>query len=165
MIPIEKIDKVINLLHDKGICTKNGSLVDFTKKAIRLRKEHPVFSRNRFFNGYKVGNAQDIQWYAEDGSNPDWAKLSRFLAFRLSGAANICSDKDKNYDFFVAANTDRHDKTVKLPTLTDGRKWYRVADTSIEDETSILSAEDAEKLPAQERYVLPSGAMIVLVAK
>ena len=31
MIPIEKIDKAINLLHDKGICTKNSSLVDFTK--------------------------------------------------------------------------------------------------------------------------------------
>lgn len=31
MMPIEKIDKAINLLHDKGICTKNGSLVDFTK--------------------------------------------------------------------------------------------------------------------------------------
>lgn len=30
MIPIEKIDKAINLLHDKGICSKNGVLVDFT---------------------------------------------------------------------------------------------------------------------------------------
>lgn len=31
MIPVEKIEKAIILLHDKGICTKNSSLVDFTK--------------------------------------------------------------------------------------------------------------------------------------
>lgn len=31
MIPIEKIDKAINLLHDKDICTKNSSFVYFTK--------------------------------------------------------------------------------------------------------------------------------------
>lgn len=31
MIPVEKIDKAINLLHDKGICIENSLLVDFTK--------------------------------------------------------------------------------------------------------------------------------------
>ena len=30
MIPVEKIDKAINLLHEKGICIENGLLVDFT---------------------------------------------------------------------------------------------------------------------------------------
>lgn len=41
MIPIEKIDKAINLLHDKGICTKNGALVDFTTfgKAFCVNKD------------------------------------------------------------------------------------------------------------------------------
>lgn len=32
MIPIEKIDKAINLLHSKGICTKNSPLTNFTKR-------------------------------------------------------------------------------------------------------------------------------------
>lgn len=32
MIPVEKIEKAINLLHDKSICTENSSLVDFTIK-------------------------------------------------------------------------------------------------------------------------------------
>lgn len=32
MIPIEKIDKAINFLHNKDICTKNSILVNFTKR-------------------------------------------------------------------------------------------------------------------------------------
>jgi hypothetical protein len=68
-------------------------------------------------------------------------------------------------DFFVAANTDRLDIMIKLPTLSDGKRWYRIADTSIENETSILSKDTAENLRAQERYVVPAGALIVLIAK
>jgi hypothetical protein len=49
--------------------------------------------------------------------------------------------------------------------LKDARKWYRIADTSIEDDTSMLSVENAEKLFAQNKYVLPSSSMLVLVAK
>ncbi len=135
------------------------SLYEFTKKAIKLRKEHGVFRRSTFFRGDKAGLVPDIQWYNSDGSNPDWNKLSRFLAFRLTG-----SYSDDN-DFFVAANTDRQDAMVKIPTLSDSRKWYRVCDTSIEDDTCILDVDSAEDLMSQARYVIPGESMIVLVAK
>ena len=65
----------------------------------------------------------------------------------------------------MAANTDRNDVMVRLPTIKDDRKWYRVADTSIEDESCILEVEKAEELLAQERYILPANSMLVLVAK
>ena len=54
---------------------------------------------------------------------------------------------------------------VRLPTIKDGRKWYRVADTSIEDDSCILDVKDAEDLFGKERYILPATSMIVLVAK
>ena len=149
---------------DWGNCSMNHGLIEFTKKAIRLRREHKIFRREEFFHGDR-GNTPDIQWYEKDGSNPDWCKISRFLAFRLSGLSDVKPGEKPDNDFFVAANTDRTDAMIRLPTIKDGRKWYRVADTSIEDESCILDVENAESLLAQERYILPSVSMLVLVAK
>lgn len=150
---------------DWGNCSLNSALVSFTRKAIRLRKDHPVFRRTEFFKGSMAGKQPDIQWYAADGSNPDWSKISRFLAFRLLGTFNSGAKKISDNDFFIAANTDRQDIMLRIPAITDSRKWYRIADTSIEDETSLLSVENAETLISQDRYVLPASSMLILVAK
>lgn len=150
---------------DWGNCSLNSALVSFTRKAIRLRKNHPVFRRTEFFKGSMAGKKPDIQWYAADGSNPDWSKISRFLAFRLLGTFNSGAGKISDNDFFIAANTDRQDIMLRIPAITDSRKWYRIADTSIEDETSLLSVENAETLISQDRYVLPASSMLILVAK
>ncbi|WP_288303441.1 glycogen debranching protein GlgX [uncultured Treponema sp.] len=150
---------------DWGNCSLNSALVSFTRKAIRLRKDHPVFRRTKFFKGSMAGKKPDIQWYAADGSNPDWSKISRFLAFRLLGTFDSGAKKISDNDFFIAANTDRQDIMLRIPAITDSRKWYRIADTSIEDETSLLSVENAETLISQDRYVLPASSMLILVAK
>ena len=150
---------------DWNNCNLNKNLVTFTKRAIELRKNHKVFRRNEFFSGKVQASVPDIQWYNKDGSNPDWNKISRFLAFRLGGEGVGDEKNSCDNDFFVAANADRMDVMIKLPSLLDGKKWYRIADTSIETEDSILSDEDAENLRAQERYVLPANSMIVLMAK
>lgn len=150
---------------DWGNCSLNSALVSFTRKAIRLRKDHPVFRRTEFFKGSMAGKKPDIQWYAADGSNPDWSKISRFLAFRLLGTFDSRAKKISDNDFFIAANTDRQDIMLRIPAITDSRKWYRIADTSIEDETSLLSVENAETLISQDRYVLPASSMLILVAK
>ena len=54
---------------------------------------------------------------------------------------------------------------VTVPTLTDGKRWYRVADTSIDADDAIVLTDKAEKLRAQERYIVPAGSLIILIAK
>ena len=136
----------------------NAQLVEFTRRAIMLRKEHAVFRRECFF-GLNAGcQTTDIQWYSATGANPDWENLSRFLAFTLGG-------EGKDNDFYVAANTDRHDVVVNLPTLTEGKRWYRVADTSIDTDEAIMLPGNEEQLRAQSRYVVPANSMIVLISK
>ncbi|MCQ2248374.1 MAG: glycogen debranching protein GlgX [Treponema sp.] len=150
--------------YDWGNCDINHQVLEFTKKAIKLRKDHIVFRRNRFFNG-STGAQNDIKWYSKEGKNPDWSKISRFLAYSLCGSADCTCDGSEDNDFFVVANTDRQDVMVKLPTLTNRRKWFRVVDTSIEDDSCILDVETAEPLSAQEHYIVPAGSMLVLAAK
>lgn len=143
----------------------NEKILTFTKRAIALRKNHAVFRRNSFFQGQHAGCVADIQWYNPDGSNPDWNELSRFLAFRLCGCYGINDDGSQDNDFYIAANTDRQDIMVTVPSALNGKKWYLVADTSIDGPDAIAEEGKEELLRGQEHYVIPASSLIILVAK
>lgn len=150
---------------DWNLAEKNESLISFTKRAIGLRKAHSVFRRAEFFGGDKAGLQPDIQWYSAEGSNPAWESLNRFLAFKLNGADCKNDDGNSDADFFVAANSDFHDIMVMLPLLKNGKRWYRLADTSIVTDDSICLPGFEEELPGQSRYVVPSSSLVILMAK
>ncbi len=149
-------------------CVKNHfDLLDFVKTLIALRKNHRVFTRTKFFDGQKSASdisPADISWCNTEGLNPEWGKMDRFLGFRLGGGAGNDMLEEDN-DFYIAFNTDIHDKTITIPTPTLGRKWFRVADTSITDKSCILNPGQEELLNSQEKYVILSGSAIVLMSK
>ena len=103
----------------------------------------------------------EIAWYDINAKNPDWGKQKRFLAFKLNGAA---TSSDEN-DFYIATNTDIYDLTITLPALSDGRQWYFVADTSLQSPEDICEPGNEELLRDQRRYVLLSGATVILIGK
>lgn len=142
---------------------KNRELVDFVRRMIQLRKEHPVFRRESFFSDSKA----EIEWYDQNGKNPDWGEMKRFLAFKLLGSAVSGKDGKNDSDFYVAGNTDIYDVTVTLPTLAKGKKWYCIADTSVTDEKyeKFISEGKEELLNSQQRYVLPANTFVILIAK
>ena len=143
----------------------NEKILTFTKRAIALRKRHAVFRRETFFRGQHAGDVPDIQWYNPDGSNPDWKEISRFLAFRLCGRYAKNDDGSEDNDFYIAANTDRRDIMVTVPSALGGKKWYLVADTSIDGPDAITEEGKEELLRGQEHYVIPAGSLIILIAK
>ena len=142
---------------------KNRELVDFVRRMIQLRKEHPVFRRESFFSDSKA----EIEWYDQNGKNPDWGEMKRFLAFKLLGSAVSGKDGKNDSDFYVAGNTDIYDVTVTLPTLAKGKKWYCIADTSVTDEKyeKFIAEGKEELLNSQQRYVLPANTFVILMAK
>ena len=149
---------------DWGYTRVNSSLIEFTRRAIALRLNHAVFRREYFFKG-NTGESLDIQWFNYDGSNPNWNDMSRFFACMLFGKDCINDNGASDDDFYIAANSDKRDIMVTLPTLTDGRKWYRVADTSIEGDDALLRDDNFEQLRAKGRYVIPGSSLIILIAK
>jgi isoamylase len=70
---------------------KQNALLEFTKKLIRLRREHPVFRRPKFFQGRRIHGTEirDVMWFNEGGnemSDEEWASpLVRCLEMLLSG--------------------------------------------------------------------------------
>ena len=145
-----------------NLAQTNSGLVRFTKNLIAYRRAHSVFSRTKFFtDAYDKDTVPEIVWYDINAKNPDWSKQKRFLAFKLNGAA---SSADEN-DFYIATNTDIYDLTITLPALTDGRKWYLVSDTSLSSPEDIFEPGSEELLREQRRYVLLSGATVMLLGK
>ena len=145
---------------------ENEQLLEFTRRAIALRKKHPIFRRSEFFCGNKDSSGiADICWYTREGTIPDWNKVSHFLAFRLSGACVEDDNKQADNDFYIMANTDIHDVVAILPLPPKATQWYRVADTSVSDDEAICEDGAEEALPSQKRYVVPSSSLVVLIAK
>ncbi len=150
---------------DWSVAGLNSSMIEFTKRAIQLRKAHAVFRRSTFFLGNRAGSVPDIQWFNMDGSEPEWSKLSRFLAYELYGQYCMNEDGKADNDFYIAGNTDRQDAMVTLPTPLNGKSWHLVADTSIDGADAIAPAGEELQLREQEHYVIPSNSLIVLMAK
>ena len=152
---------------DWSLAEKNSGLVRFTKNLIALRKAHPVFARTDFFKDtYEKGSVgeQEITWYNVNAKTPDWTKMDRFLAFKLSGEQSSVLKNDDN-DFYIAANMDRFDLTITLPNPPAGKKWYLVADTSFASPEDIQVDGEEDELSEQRRYVLVSGSCVILMSK
>ena len=89
----------------------------------------------------------------------------RFLALKINGSACRHENGSADNDFYFAANTDIYDITLKIPSPSKNKKWYRVIDTSISGEDSILEDGAEELMNDQNRYVLPANSCLLLMAK
>jgi isoamylase len=114
-------------------------LLDFTRRLIRLRLDHPVFQRRRFFQGRRIhGSAvKDLSWLRPDGSemtDEEWGNWhSRCLGLQLAGDAIEEVDDDglpvRDETFLLLLNA--HDQAVPfvLPKHEPHMEWELCLDT------------------------------------
>ncbi|HTQ03215.1 MAG TPA: glycogen debranching protein GlgX, partial [Polyangiaceae bacterium] len=77
---------------DWNLDDKRRRLLEFTKRLVRLRAQHPVFRRSKFFTGSDVlgGTLRDLAWFGPDGNgfgaerwaDPEARAVAMFLAGR-----------------------------------------------------------------------------------
>ncbi|MCL1593841.1 MAG: glycogen debranching protein GlgX, partial [Actinomycetia bacterium] len=71
----------------------DSDMLSYTRELVRVRREHPVFRRRRWFEGRSVrgSDRHDIAWYNTDGtpmSDDDWNRgHAKSLAVYLNGNA------------------------------------------------------------------------------
>ncbi|HLH68766.1 MAG TPA: glycogen debranching protein GlgX [Candidatus Dormibacteraeota bacterium] len=119
---------------------RDEQLLEFTARLIRLRREHPVFRRRRWFLGRPIHGEgmTDIAWFKPDG-NPmtdrDWNDgFARSLAVFLNGEEIASPDprgrRLRDDSFFILFNA--HDQPLRfvLPRGPYGRRWMRILDTA-----------------------------------
>ena len=139
-------------------------LLDFVRRLIALRKEHPVFRRRRWFQGRPIRGTVDIGWYRPDGAemdDADWESgFARSVAVLLNGQA--IPDRDergrviRDDSFLIVLNA--HDASLDwvLPPHGTG-PWHGVLDTS-------ASIGDGAEVPAGATLAIPARSCVVLRA-
>jgi isoamylase len=118
------------------------ALFDYVRRLIRLRADHPVFRRRRFFRGQAVrGGRQrlrDIAWLTlagEEMTDHDWdAGFVKSLTVFLNGRAISEPDRRggriQDDSFLLLFNASEHDLTFTIPPRRYGPRWTRVLDTA-----------------------------------
>jgi isoamylase len=115
-------------------------LLGFTRDLIRLRSEHPVFCRRRWFQGLPIRgtNVSDIGWFTPSGSemsDQDWqAGFAKSLGVFLNGDATRTIDEHGQRvvddSFYVMFNAHSEPVEFVLPESKWGEQWTLALDTN-----------------------------------
>src|SRR3954468_5359161 len=137
---------------------KQKALLEFTKKLIQLRKDHPVFRRPKFFQGRRIRGSEikDVMWFNPGGnemSDEEWASpFVRAIEVLLSGdTIDVVSFegepiRDETFLFLNNAHFE------PLPFVLPGQEhieWIPVLDTAekqgfLAEPQKFASGDDVE---------------------
>ena len=76
--------------------TVDEGLLEFTRRMIALRREHPVLRRRRWFQGRDIRGTVDLGWFKPDGTEmtgQDWDSGAAAVGVYLNGDA--ITDRDR----------------------------------------------------------------------
>jgi isoamylase len=141
-------------------------LLEFTRRLVQLKREHPTFQRRRWFKGRPLRgkDVADIAWLRPDGepmSDEDWqAGFVKSLAMFLNGDG--LRDLDENGErlrdssFLLLFNAHHEPLTFTMPPASFSERWRVVVDTSNElgENGQELSAAGTVEVPARSVFVL-----------
>jgi len=122
---------------DWNLSGDDCALLDFTRRLISLRRQHPVFHRRSFLRGdaaagsTPLGGAPDVCWFSADGqpmTGQQWHEPGeRCLGLFLNGAAIHERDRQgqpiTDDSFVVMVNGSDDDADFALPTAAPGGEW------------------------------------------
>ena len=135
-------------------------LLDFARRALRIRREHPAFRQRYYFRGRPVneGGQKDLAWIGSDGeelTDETWQNPElRTLGMQLSGALRSRDSWGRHIadsSFLLYLHAGEEDTSVILPPLQEGTGYKRLLDSSVEGELDrpLLEPPGAKvRLPA-----------------
>jgi isoamylase len=116
-------------------------LLEFTRLLIRLRHEHPVLRRRKFFQGRRIRGSEvkDLAWFRPDGkemTDDDWENWhARCLGLRLAGDAIEEVDTRGNRivddTLLILLNAHHEPLPFVLPAHRASVRWELVLDTRV----------------------------------
>ncbi|WP_432886712.1 glycogen debranching protein GlgX [Kribbella sp. CA-245084] len=141
-------------------------LLEFTRSVVRLRNNHPVLRRRRFFHGDTgVDGLGDLVWFTPKGTemqNGDWQQNdARSIAVFLNGDA--ISEPDPRGEpvvddsFLVLMNSNYEPVDFLLPPEEYGESWTVAVDTA-----SATGGASDEPHPAGNTVQLEARSTLVL---
>ncbi|MES2210855.1 MAG: glycogen debranching protein GlgX [Chloroflexota bacterium] len=133
-------------------------LLDFVRRLIAFRHDHPAFRRRRWFQNRPIRGeeAHEIEWLAPDGTpmgDEHWHDpLDQGIGVCISGEGLVDVDGLPIHDdsFFLAINPRSDERRFVVPEATRSAVWQVCLDTSA-----------ARPFPARGRRIDAGGGMTV----
>jgi len=123
---------------------EKDSLLRFTRKLIKFRKDHAVFRRNSFMN------KQVITWHGVEPYRPNWKSSYNFIAYTLH-------DDVAKENIYFALNAGAEERKIAVP---NSHKWYRILDTTLFPPEDFPDEE--VEVASDGIYALKSYGVLVL---
>ncbi|HEY1797210.1 MAG TPA: glycogen debranching protein GlgX [Stellaceae bacterium] len=162
-------DNAIAWIEWRRVRPEDEALRDFVRYLLRLRREHRVFSRPRFFRGEVLSRdgLKDITWVTPAGieaTAEDWGNsVARSLGYVLGGAAGefytTGGQRDIDASFLVMMNAFHEALDFTFPELPARMEWEALVDTA---EPSGL-ARDGVLWHAGEAYHLKGRSFALFI--
>jgi glycogen operon protein len=126
--------------YDWDLDDERRALLDFTRRVIALRRDHPALHRAKFFRGRRIRgtDVRDIMWYRHDGlemTDEDWSNpVTATLGLFLAGQGIDDFDPDGNLvvddDFSLLVNGSEIELDFVLPRAATPGPWQLLVVTS-----------------------------------
>ena len=139
--------------------------LEFTRRLIRIWKDHPVLRRRKFFQGRRIRGKEvlDIAWLDPSGAemtDETWgAPDVRCVGVRLNGDAidevNERGERIVGDTLVVLLNGGEQAIPFVLPATSPNERWETLIDTAD-------PWQSPRRLRAEDRYELHARAMAVL---
>ena len=143
-------------------------LTDFTARLTKLRREHPVFRRRRFFRGRPVKGSplEDIGWYTPAGgdmSEEDWdTGFARSVAVFLNGEAIREPDARGEHvtddQFWLLLNGHHEAIEFVLSDVGAGERWQIEIDTH----APMLDVVEERTVKNSEAFRVEARSVVLL---
>ncbi|PAW94153.1 glycogen debranching enzyme GlgX [Mucilaginibacter sp. MD40] len=141
------------------------NLLNFTKRLINIKKDHPVFRRRRWFQGQPVKGKglEDIAWFLPEGmemEDESWNHdFARSLGIFLNGMGIHSVDNEgnavKDDNFYIMFNAHYESLEYKIPEKLSQKNWHVVLDTSDD------SVQD-KQINSSESIHVPARSVVIL---
>jgi isoamylase len=140
-------------------------LTGFVAQLAKLRREHPVFRRRRFFNGRPVRGSQleDIAWFTpagEEMDQGDWdSGFAKSVTVFLNGEGirepDARGERVTDDSFFLLFNAHHEPLDFVLPDLGVGERWEVEVDTAAPmlGDVEARTAKTGEQVSVDARSV------------
>ena len=146
------------------------SLLQFTRRLVRLRHRHPVFCRRRWFQGRPIRgtSVSDIGWFTPSGtemSEEDWrAGFAKSLGVFLNGrgipSPNERGERVVDESFYLMFNAHDQPLDFILPEAKWGTRWAMLLNTY--ERGDHMSEEDgANELGAGQAFTVQSWSLVL----
>jgi isoamylase len=157
-------DNELSWFHWEKQDEKQNALLEFTRRLIQLRRQHPVFRRPKFFQGRRIRGSEikDVMWFNPGGnemSEKDWSlPLARCLGMMLSGdtidVLSFQGEPIRDDTFLFLMNAHYETISFLLPGQ-ENIEWQLLLDTATESGflAEPKSFPSGDELPVIDRGV------------